>query len=72
MVEAGADFIDLDTAGAAGDADLLAALMAIERIRARFPDVGIQIGMAGEFVLGMHGELEYGGCASRDCGRPTR
>ncbi len=61
MVEAGADFIDLDTAGAAGDADLLAALMAIERIRARFPDVGIQIGMAGEFVLGMHGELEYGG-----------
>ena len=27
----------------------------------RAPDVGIQIGMAGEFVLGMHGELEYDG-----------
>ena len=61
MAEAGADFIDLDTAGAAGDADFLAALTAIERIRAGYPDLGIQIGMASEFVLGMHGELEYQG-----------
>ena len=61
MVEAGIEFIDLDTAGAAGDADFLAALKAIEAIRARHPDLGIQIGMAGEFVLGMHGELEYDG-----------
>ncbi len=61
MVEAGIDFIDLDTSGAAGDADFLAALTAVERIRARFPDLGIQIGMASEFVLGMHGELEYDG-----------
>lgn len=61
LAEAGADFVDLDTTGAAGDADFLAALKAIERIRARFPDLGIQIGMASEFVLGMHGELEYDG-----------
>jgi dimethylamine--corrinoid protein Co-methyltransferase len=61
MAEAGADFIDLDTSGAAGDADFLAALRAIERIRAAHPDLGIQIGMASEFVLGMHGELEYDG-----------
>ena len=61
MYEAGADGINLDTAGAAGDADFLAALRAIERIRAKYPDWGIQIGMASEFVLGMHGELEYDG-----------
>jgi dimethylamine--corrinoid protein Co-methyltransferase len=61
MYEAGADGINLDTAGAAGDADFLASLLAIERIRGRFPDWGIQIGMASEFVLGMHGELEYHG-----------
>jgi dimethylamine---corrinoid protein Co-methyltransferase len=61
MYEAGADGINLDTAGAAGDADFLAALKAVERIRARYPDWGIQIGMASEFVLGMHGELEYDG-----------
>ncbi len=61
MAEAGIDFLDLDTSGAAGDADFLAALLAVERIRARHPDLGIQIGMASEFVLGMHGELEYDG-----------
>ena len=61
MYEAGADGINLDTAGAAGDADFLAALRAIERIRARYPEWSIQIGMASEFVLGMHGELEYEG-----------
>ena len=61
MYEAGADGINFDTAGAAGDADFLAALRAIARIRAKHPDWGIQIGMASEFVLGMHGELEYEG-----------
>ena len=59
--EAGADGIDLDTAGAAGDADFLAALHAVKEIRARHPDMGIELGMANEFVLGMHGELEWGG-----------
>ena len=59
--EAGADGIDFDTAGAAGDGDFLATLLAIERIRAAHPDMGIQVGMAGEFVLGMHGRLEYDG-----------
>ena len=61
MWEAGADGIDFDTAGAAGDADLLAALCATETLRARHPDMGIMIGMASEMVLGMHGELEYKG-----------
>jgi dimethylamine--corrinoid protein Co-methyltransferase len=59
--EAGADGIDFDTAGAAGDGDFLATLLAVERIRAAHPDMGIQVGMAGEFVLGMHGQLEYDG-----------
>jgi dimethylamine---corrinoid protein Co-methyltransferase len=59
--EAGADGIDLDTAGAAGDADFLAALRAVHEIRTRHPDMGIELGMANEFVLGMHGELEWQG-----------
>jgi len=61
MWEAGADGIDFDTAGAAGDGDLLATLLAVERIRAAHPDMGIEVGMAGEFVLGVHGRLEYQG-----------
>ena len=61
MYEAGADGIDLDTAGAAGDADFLASLKAIEIIRAKYPDFGIEIGMAGEMVFGMHSQIEYDG-----------
>ena len=61
MIEAGADGLDFDTAGAAGDADLLAALRAVEEIKSRHPDIGIELGMASEFVLGMHGQLEFHG-----------
>ena len=59
--EAGADGIDFDTAGAAGDGDFLATLLAVEKVRTAHPDMGIEVGMAGEFVLGMHGRLEYDG-----------
>ena len=61
MWEAGADGMDFDTSGAAGDADFLATLRAVEIIRRRYPDMGIELGMAGEFVLGMHAQLEYEG-----------
>ena len=61
MWEAGADGINFDTAAAAGDGDFLATLLTVERLRARHPDMGIMVGMAGEIVLGTHGELEYGG-----------
>jgi dimethylamine--corrinoid protein Co-methyltransferase len=61
MYEAGADGMNLDTCGAAGDADFLASLIACEKIKEKYPDMGVEIGMAGEFVLGMHGKLEYDG-----------
>ncbi|MDR1310183.1 MAG: [dimethylamine--corrinoid protein] Co-methyltransferase, partial [Deltaproteobacteria bacterium] len=61
MYESGADGINLDTVGASGDPDFKASLMATERIRAKFPDYGIEMGMAGEFVLGMHGEMFHDG-----------
>jgi len=61
MYESGADGINLDTTGAAGDADFLAALLATEKLKTKYPDICIQMGMAGEFVLGMHSELTYKG-----------
>ena len=61
MWEAGADGLDFDTAGAAGDADLLAALMAIEKLKDKYPDCGIELGMASECTLGMHGQITYHG-----------
>jgi len=59
--EAGADAIDWDTTGASGDPEFLAALRATEIVRKKYPDMGVELGMAGEFVLGMHGQLEYDG-----------
>lgn len=61
MYDVGADAFMLDTCGAAGDADFLAALKSAEQISARFPDMPVEMGMAGEFVLGMHGRLKYNG-----------
>jgi len=61
MWEAGTDGMNFDTSGAAGDADFLAVLKAVRRLRKACPDLGIELGMASEFVLGMHGELEWDG-----------
>lgn len=59
MYAAGADGINLDTCGASGDADFLAGLLATEKIKEKYPDLGVEFGAAGEFVLGMHGKLNY-------------
>jgi dimethylamine--corrinoid protein Co-methyltransferase len=61
MYESGADAIILDTVGAAGDADFLAGLKATELLKEKYPEICVELGMAGEFVLGMHGELSYKG-----------
>ena len=59
--EAGAEGINLDTVGAAGDPDFKAALSASEILKEKYPNICIEIGMAGEFVLGMHGEIQHNG-----------
>jgi len=61
MYEAGADGVNFDTTGAFGDVDFLAALRASEILRKRYPKIFIEMGMAGEFILGMHGGLTYDG-----------
>jgi dimethylamine--corrinoid protein Co-methyltransferase len=57
----GCEGLNLDTAGSAGDADLLAALEAIGDLRKAAPDMPIILGGSGEFVLGMHGEITFQG-----------
>jgi dimethylamine--corrinoid protein Co-methyltransferase len=61
MYESGADGINFDTTGAAGDPDFLATLRATKILKERYPGICIELGMAGEFILGMHGEMEYDG-----------
>jgi dimethylamine---corrinoid protein Co-methyltransferase len=59
--EIGCEGVNLDTVGSAGDADFLAALKGAEILKKEAPNMSVIIGMAGEFVLGMHGEITYGG-----------
>jgi dimethylamine--corrinoid protein Co-methyltransferase len=61
MYETGADGINFDTTAAAGDAEFLAALRAAEILKKKYPEMGIEMGMASEFILGLHGELTYDG-----------
>lgn len=61
MYAGGADGLNIDSVGAAGDADFLAALRATEELKKQHPDFCIEIGMSGEFILGMHGGLTYDG-----------
>ena len=57
----GADGINFDTTAASGDAEFYAALKAVEILRGKYPEMGIEMGMSGEFILGMHGQIEYDG-----------
>ena len=61
MLEAGADGMDFDTTGGAGDADFLSTLRAVAWVREHYPRAGVELGMAGEFVIGVHGELTWDG-----------
>ena len=61
MYESGADGINFDTVGAAGDVDFLATLRSVEILKEKCPQMAMMVGMAGEFVLGMHGEVTYDG-----------
>jgi dimethylamine--corrinoid protein Co-methyltransferase len=59
LAAVGLEGLNFDTSGSAGDADFLAALEAVERIKAEIPDLPILMGAAGEFIIGMHGEVTY-------------
>ena len=61
LAEVGLEGLNFDTSGSAGDADFLAALKGVERLKAKYPDLPILMGGAGEFILGMHGNIEYNG-----------
>jgi len=61
MAGIGCEGLNFDTCGSAGDADFLAALLAIEELKKDVPHLPIIMGSSGEFVLGMHGAVKYDG-----------
>lgn len=60
MHQAGADGINLDTTGAAGDAEFYATLQGVENV-IKETGMAVEVGMSGEMIQGMHMELTYKG-----------
>lgn len=61
LYDVGCDGFNFDTCGSAGDADFYAALKAVEKLKIIAPGMALEMGMASEFVLGLHGKIEYNG-----------
>jgi dimethylamine--corrinoid protein Co-methyltransferase len=59
LAEVGLEGLNFDTCGSAGDADFLASLRAVEKLKKDLPDLPILMGGSGEFIIGMHGDLNY-------------
>jgi dimethylamine--corrinoid protein Co-methyltransferase len=57
----GCEGLNFDTGGSAGDADFWAALQAVSDLKEVAPNMPVIMGGSGEFVLGMHGEVEFNG-----------
>jgi dimethylamine--corrinoid protein Co-methyltransferase len=61
IIAAGADGFNFDTTASAGDADCVGTFKGVEALRKACPDAYINVGMAGESVMGIHGMIEYDG-----------
>lgn len=61
VASAGVDCLNMDTIGGGGDTDFYTTLLAVQELKKVAPEVAIEMGMAGEFVLGMHGQLTFQG-----------
>ena len=61
LYEVGCEAINLDTAGSAGDADFWGCLNVVEDIKSKMPDMPVEMGMAGEMVMGLHSKVTYKG-----------
>ena len=61
MHSVGCDCLNLDTTAAMGDSEFYGTLRAVEKLKEIAPEMAIEMGMAGEFILGMHGQMTFKG-----------
>jgi dimethylamine--corrinoid protein Co-methyltransferase len=57
--EMGCEGLNFDTAASSGDADFYATLEAVRELKKSCPNMSLIVGMASEFVLGMHGKIFF-------------
>ena len=61
MAGVGCEGLNFDTSGSAGDADFMGALRAVAALKKELPDLPILLGASGEFIIGMHGNVQFNG-----------
>jgi len=61
LYEIGCEAINLDTTGSAGDAEFWGCLSVVEDIKSKMPDLPVEMGMAGEMIMGLHSKMTYKG-----------
>jgi len=61
LAEVGCEGLNFDTAASGGDADFHATLVAVAELKEKHPTMSLEVGMSGEFVLGMHGGITFEG-----------
>ncbi len=61
LASVGIDGYNLDTTAASGDAEFHGVLKAVQKLKEIAPEMAVEMGMAGEFVLGMHGQISFNG-----------
>ena len=59
LAAVGCEGINLDTSGSAGDADFMAALKSVRRLKKELDHMPVILGSANEFILGMHGNATF-------------
>lgn len=72
LYDVGLDGINIDTTAASGDPDFYASLIAAEKIKKKCPNLSVEMGMAGEFILGFTPSLSTQASVWRACGHINR
>ena len=57
----GCDCLNFDTTASSGDAEFYGALKAVQKLKEVAPHMAVEMGMSGEFVLGVHGQMTFDG-----------
>lgn len=61
MYLVGCDAFNFDTSASGGDAEFYANLNIVSELKKAAPHMPIEMGMSGEFIIGMHGQITFNG-----------
>jgi len=61
MYSVGCDVLNLDTSASGGDAEFYGNLNIVSKLKKSAPHMAVEMGMSGEFIIGVHGQITFNG-----------